>query len=434
MKAFLIAFIITFVIFFYVGYTEGEKDVSAPDFLQTQAFKNATIIESNETYYLAIKKDTTALLLFNVDSDSLIKIDNSILLNLPEASINDKNIIDYLRKNSGTIIGAGAIGFTIKDFLVKGFAVTDLLKSPEKRNSILGVILGGISGYSVGYKYATKHAIPKENSPEISNILINDLNWSSAKKKIFESKVKSALLISLTIKDEIIQKAIKNKLVTCYQKAIQKKIGKNFSSSDFGALLYLDNLINKQEKLFDPQKNKSTSKAFHLLWIIPLLAGIGFVIWFYTMHYLHRKRAEDLKNYGIPANINEAVNLLDQFISNKQKFKFQKTTSGKFYEDYNYKLGRTIVSAWNLDWDNYPESKKATIHKPLLIGYFELFGVERPMEMKKFILISFHNYLMKKETDFSGQLKEFLDKKNSRLSIISRITPMNAFLFSLLMF
>jgi len=422
MKPFLIFFLIFFVIFFYIGCESAKKDVANPNFLRKHTFSKASIIPLENSYYLAFKKDTSILYIFNVDSNKLIKIDRSALVHLNSATIPDKPLLTYLQSSAPAFLGAGALGFTIKDLFANAKGLKEELRSSKGRGTIAGIILGSISGYSAGYWFGTANQIPSENSKEVAGILTADSNWTFAKKEIYLNNYSSCRFMAGKIENKTLGSFYSFKLDSCFDEIILKPRKYRFTSSDFKFLFAVRKVI---EPIYAKQKDKPTivDTVFKIFLITLVSALVCWLIYSLLIEkFIEKRKIEKLNKNGLPKNITEAILRLDKYTSIKAKLKFRKYSEEYFLKQEEYRLGSTIYDAWDVGWHSHEEKQKAISPKPEIVSFFESYGIEYGYRIRDIILRSFYRSLSNTDIQFENQVATILQEEKERKEKYSK-TP-----------
>ena len=247
MKKFIIFYLIFFPIFFLIGFKKGYEEVREPGFLFNKVFEKVSYTEINQKGYLVYKKDSTDLYIFNIDSNNLIKIDKEYLLTRNSKKISDQNILSYLNSTFFASLGAGALGYTIKDLFKNSSEIKDLCNSTHGRGAIFGTILGMITGYSSGHWTSTHSYIPTEGSPLFSNILISNSNWIEGKKLVYEM-IYNKIVYSIYYPDKTdkVNSSLLNQLKLIYDNiAIDKTNQLILYANDFKTLINYYKKVNE---------------------------------------------------------------------------------------------------------------------------------------------------------------------------------------------
>ena len=413
MRNFIIYFLVFFIVFTFIGFNNGRELVSKPDFLKNHIFQKLSLVQLDSAYYLSYKRDELDLFLFNSDSDSLTKIDNEILLNINKTEIKDKNILNYLNSSTSKALGAGFLGYSIKDLFKNSKSIGQLLKESKGRGKVIGTVLGSISGYSLGYWVATHRFVPGIESKEYSEILLSKDFWKESEKSIYSKLYsKTENMIS------VVPDSIKRREFTLQQDLLLVRLAKNKTSSnkiivnsvDFKGLLTLE---QKVEPIYIKEKSKLSTfekiMRFAGITILTIFLGAFIILNIFPEikdYFLIKKLAK----LGNPNNIKECVEYLSNFLSKKKKNKIEKMNVEEFMDKYGYDTGRILVKTWSLDWKE-KDAKK--IPKPKILDFFENLEFSKYYwDYEELILRCFYEKIKSGAFDIQKQI-ERIEKENS---------------------
>ena len=151
-------FISAFAMLAIIGFINGRSAVNQTDFLENEIVKHFELLlrkaerdKGGQVHrgkvHIVYKIDGVELYRYDVETNKLVSSVDKTKIELSERfepvarfPINENILV--------TLLGGGTAGFTVK-------GAFDRLKESGKRKSILAAILGGISGYSIGYKIGT---------------------------------------------------------------------------------------------------------------------------------------------------------------------------------------------------------------------------------------------------------------------------------------
>lgn len=239
-------FIIFFIIFGLVGYIKGRNDVSK--FLPHYLFDRVIIGKINNVHHLAYIKDRDTLYTYNVDNNTVGKIDREALLKLSAKSNYDTNVFEYFKDRylkEEYVIGTGVIatGITAQTF----FQISNngkIAVKPQTKEKTIGIVLGVISGYYIGYTIATKWNIPDEKSKEALDILSSKKSWIMAENIVYHKIYSDVKLKSQNIKEESLKNVIQQKLNRELQSAyINEDNAIDFKSENFTHIFRLRDIV-----------------------------------------------------------------------------------------------------------------------------------------------------------------------------------------------
>lgn len=291
MKTLLLSYTSAFLIFGIIGFLSGHSDVSKSEFLEAQIFKHLELVilkgspDRNRQVDLVYRVDDAILYRFNVDSNELTPTADHARLELKEGftpavkfPLNETLLLSLLGGSTG------------------GFTVKDVLKNPKKKMNTLAAILGGLSGYSLGYKLGTTGA-PLADSKEVRDILNEEENWIEIERKYAKLVVLKAFRAANQIKDEDVAEKRKTMVAALWALLKNKK--------DLGAidLIITTNKFNQTARLaagsWSGSSPATETNPFWLSWwwiggVVAILLSV-----FCSLLYIeHRKKNVSSREHG----------------------------------------------------------------------------------------------------------------------------------------
>lgn len=119
----------------------------------------------------------------------------------------------------------------------------------------------------------------------------------------------------------------------------------------------------------------------------------------YEAVYQKRIQQEEIDGVYIPRDLVDAFTQLNQLIDEESKRKFRSVDEEEAARKLHFSLGRWITHNWGF----YEGSR--------LSHYIRKIGIYHPEDMARFIIISYHRYLNKKDLDIKGQLSYYQEKQ-----------------------
>ena len=207
MKTVIGVFIVAFIVGMSIGYKHGIDYVNQDNILEKHAFSSISVISFDESsspsltrsLALVIYHEEKQLYIFKLETDELLAGEAAL-----EGEI--KNPKPMWNSASGWAAIAAITGtVTLRELATKVDA--------KKKQSVIAAVVGGITGYGLGYKLATRR-IPERNSPEIRAILEDPERWKKRKVTILKHQCLKLYRSAGNLKDQ--EQAAKYKDLAAY--------------------------------------------------------------------------------------------------------------------------------------------------------------------------------------------------------------------------
>lgn len=278
MKSVISVFLIAFLLFGTIGFIKGREYANRPEFLRDIAFKYVVPImkkaSKNErgAFLLVCRYKDKVLYEFNTESNSLQPSPTAKFHALRDYE-DYEDALDYPidKIMIYALIGGPTAGFSIKSVLSAG---------SSKKKEKLAAILGGISGYTFGYKLGIGKT-PNPTSKKIRVILDNEDEWKNYEPKFMEKIALQIFRIAHLIKDK--SESDKYKNIAVFHFNLPKK------NPDIGPIdfyMATSDLNEAAKTVFADSQDVPDSTPFWLEWwwvgfvaIIALLGLIGIINW-----------------------------------------------------------------------------------------------------------------------------------------------------------
>jgi hypothetical protein len=178
-KSIAVTFFLAFLIFGAIGFFNARADVADPDYTREQIFKDVelllkpvatrTVKGPGEFVY---RPGGHVLYRFDLETDRLSKSTYAERLELEQGF---ENPVKFPIRGALIIalLGGPTAGYTIKDLTA--------LEELGKVKYVVAGILGGISGFTLGYKLGTLGSLSPE-SPEARSLLEDAKEWRKYKR------------------------------------------------------------------------------------------------------------------------------------------------------------------------------------------------------------------------------------------------------------
>lgn len=119
----------------------------------------------------------------------------------------------------------------------------------------------------------------------------------------------------------------------------------------------------------------------------------------YESIYQQRIEQENINGVYIPRDLADAFAQLNRLIDAESKRKFLAVDEAEAARKLHFSLGRWITRNWGF----YEGSR--------LSHYIRRIGVYHPDDMARFVIVSYHRYLNKKDLDIKEQLEFYQEKQ-----------------------
>ena len=207
---------------------------------------------------LVYSVDDTILYRFDVRTNSLSPSKVAWELTLQDGF---ESPLDYPINGNVVValLGGAAAGFTAKDAL-----------QSSKKKHVVAAILGGISGYSLGFKLGSMRALPPD-SKKVRDVLDNEDNWLRLEKLYYERVVRQSYRAARMLKDTAQAGHHKASAVLLH------RLGEGQDDLDPVDMLMATNQFNKTASLVTEELRASLSREepFWLsFWWIGLLTAL----------------------------------------------------------------------------------------------------------------------------------------------------------------
>ncbi|MEA2603795.1 MAG: hypothetical protein QOF89_4787 [Acidobacteriota bacterium] len=172
-----VTFALAFLIFGGIGFFNARADVADPDYVREQAFKDVQLLLRPASHTVkgvgefVYRSDGHVLYRFDLETNRLSKSSYAERLELEQGF---ENPVKFPIRGSLLIalLGGPTAGYTIKDLTA--------LENLGKVRYVLAGLLGGVSGFTLGYKLGTLRPL-SPRSPELRALIEDEKEWRSYK-------------------------------------------------------------------------------------------------------------------------------------------------------------------------------------------------------------------------------------------------------------
>lgn len=207
MRAVLITFCLAFAAMATLGFVRGRSDLRKPDYLRNVILSHVDVLVKQGT----LEKKGQCELIYRSRNQILYRFDvaENSLTNTAEATRAElekgfESRIKFPLDESFilTLFGGSTAGFTLKGAMSGG----------QGKRRIVAAILGGVTGFSVGYKVAT-YLAPGPESEMVLEIVKNEQEWRKIEREYFTLILGRAFRIAGFIKDKEVAEGFKRRAV-----------------------------------------------------------------------------------------------------------------------------------------------------------------------------------------------------------------------------
>ena len=247
MRIFAAVFVIFFAGMSFLGYRQGESFISQPGAVERMAFSRIRIANQDSQFYFVYRTSEKELFQFDVDRNKLniSALESAQIGVAPEGP----QLRAFILSDPSVpgVMGGVTLGLTVKDIISKPTILKDLLakESQVRRKQIVAGILGTVSGYWVGYTYATRNALPAQDSEIVMSILRDEKKWVAQKRGVYTNILFNLQYQTSKLEDSDLRLAASIRLVTAGSLVLKKiKSGGDLSSTDLSELEKIAEMIS----------------------------------------------------------------------------------------------------------------------------------------------------------------------------------------------
>jgi uncharacterized membrane protein YsdA (DUF1294 family) len=256
-------FLFAFVIMAIIGYLRGLNALDDPGRVENMILVQLKLNHEGQEYRLNYEcEGNPKYYSWDIDSD---KLHYSIVALRQQRFFAEKKklLIPFDRTLILTVLGGSTAGLTVQKVMKQ-------IKAQRFRE-LVGTIVGGLTGYSLGYGIAV-HQTAKCNSPQLITILEDSRNWKSFECLFYKNvwNRTDEFTQKVTSLDPEKLREIKDTLLQLYDEALGDN--NDITSDDFHKLVS----IRK-----DTLKHQKPPKPLSLwIWVQTVLVGLAVMVAF----------------------------------------------------------------------------------------------------------------------------------------------------------